>query len=313
MLLIGRLETDLYVKPTDKHQYLLKSSCHPSHAKQSIPFSMALRLRRICSTDEFVNTRSDALTSHLIKRGYKYRFIKDEIDKVRRIPRSRALETSTKKESNRIPFVVTFNPALPNIRSHFQQPQYSSLFTALPSSIPFSSSHILPPMQQPTRHTRQGQTPQTTPLAPGSFRCNRRRCKTCRFIKEGTTSYTFFATNEQKGIRHHITCSSSNLVYIIQCTKCKIQYIGETKRRLSDRFGEHRRALEKAITQRDIDQPTAVSDHFTLPGHSLNNLELIPLELIHSNRDAIRKTREAFLIYKAKTLEPSGMNRRDEI
>ena len=76
---------------------------------------------------------------------------------------------------------------------------------------------------------------------------------------------------------------------------------------------EHRRAVEKAITQRDIDQPTAVSDHFNLPGHSLNNLELIPLELINSNRDAIRKAREAFLIYKGKTLEPSGMNRRDEI
>ena len=59
---------------------------------------------------------------------------------------------------------------------------------------------------------------------------------------------------------------------LIQCTKCRIQYIGETKRRLSDRFVEHRHAVEKAITQRDIDQPTAVSDHFTLPGHSLNNL-----------------------------------------
>ena len=27
----------------------------------------------------------------------------------------------------------------------------------------------------------------------------------------------------------------------------------------------------------------------------------------------VRKAREAFLIYKGKTLEPSGMNRRDEI
>ena len=97
-------------------------------------------------------------------------------------------------------------------------------------------------------------------------------------------SYTFFATNEPKGIRHHITCSSSNLVYMIQCTKCRIQYIRETKHRLCNRFGEHRRAVEKAITQRDIDEPTTVSDHFTLPGHSLNNLELIPLELINSNR-----------------------------
>ena len=98
---------------------------------------------------------------------------------------------------------------------------------------------------------------------------------------------------------------------MIQCSKCKVQYIGETKRHLSDRFGEHRCAIEKALNQRHIDQPTAVSDHFTLPGHSINNIELIPLELINANRDGIRKAREAFLISKGKTLEPYGMNRRD--
>ena len=64
---------------------------------------------------------------------------------------------------------------------------------------------------------------------------------------------------------------------MMQRTKCRIQYIGETKRRLSDRFGEHRRAVEKAITQRDINQPTAVSDHFTLPGHSLNKAPLLKI------------------------------------
>ena len=42
-------------------------------------------------------------------------------------------------------------------------------------------------------------------------------------------------------------------------------------------------------------------------------IELIPLELITSNRDAIRKARKAFLISKGKTLEPFGLNRRDEI
>ena len=48
----GKIFTDLYTKPTDKHQYLLHSSCHPTHTKRAIPFSLALRLRRICSTDE---------------------------------------------------------------------------------------------------------------------------------------------------------------------------------------------------------------------------------------------------------------------
>ena len=59
--------------------------------------------------------------------------------------------------------------------------------------------------------------------------------------------------------------------------------------------------------------PTPVSEHFNLPEHSVNDIRLIPLELIHTNRDSVRKAREAHLIDKAKTLEPQGLNRRDEL
>ena len=44
----GIIETDLYVKPTDSHQCLLSSSCHPFYCKKGIPYSQALRLNRIC-------------------------------------------------------------------------------------------------------------------------------------------------------------------------------------------------------------------------------------------------------------------------
>ena len=99
---------------------------------------------------------------------------------------------------------------------------------------------------------------------------------------------------------------------MIQCNKCNVEYIGETKCHLIDRFGEHRSAIEKAIAKQHIDQPTAVSDHFTLPAHSIDNIELVPLELITSDRDAVHKAREAFLISKGKTLGLFGLNRRDE-
>ena len=36
------IETDLYTKPTDKHQYLYHTSCHPKGCKRSIPYSQAL-------------------------------------------------------------------------------------------------------------------------------------------------------------------------------------------------------------------------------------------------------------------------------
>ena len=59
--------------------------------------------------------------------------------------------------------------------------------------------------------------------------------------------------------------------------------------------------------------PTPVSEHFNQADHSINDVLLIPLELIPSNRDSVRKAREAHLIDKAMTLEPQGINRRDEL
>jgi len=35
----ANMETDLYTKPTDKHQRLLSSSCHPQHAETAISLS----------------------------------------------------------------------------------------------------------------------------------------------------------------------------------------------------------------------------------------------------------------------------------
>ena len=58
----GVIETDLYIKPTDSHQYLLSSSCHPFYCKKGIPYSQALRL---CSTESAQIMRSlikDAMT-----------------------------------------------------------------------------------------------------------------------------------------------------------------------------------------------------------------------------------------------------------
>ena len=48
------LVTDLFVKPTDTHQYLHASSSHVYHSKRSIPYSQALRLNRICSEPAFL-------------------------------------------------------------------------------------------------------------------------------------------------------------------------------------------------------------------------------------------------------------------
>ena len=69
-----------------------------------------------------------------------------------------------------------------------------------------------------------------------------------------------------------------------------MQNISETKQHLSTRFGEHRWAAEKAINHCHI--------------------KLIPLELINSHGDTIRKAKEAVLIIINNTLERHEMNKR---
>ena len=62
--------------------------------------------------------------------------------------------------------------------------------------------------------------------------------------------------------------------------------------------------------------PTAETEHSMFPLTCVNlstDMQLIPLEVIHSSRDSIRKARESFLIDLAGTLEPHGLNRRDEL
>ena len=52
---------------------------------------------------------------------------------------------------------------------------------------------------------------------------------------------------------------------------------------------------------------------FNADNHLSTDMELIPLELIHSSRDAIRKAREAYLIERGQTLEPKGIKKREEV
>ena len=52
----GELTTNLYIKPTDRHQYLHFTSSHPNHTKRSIIYSQALTVSRISSRKCYFRT-----------------------------------------------------------------------------------------------------------------------------------------------------------------------------------------------------------------------------------------------------------------
>ena len=60
-----------FLLQTYSHSYLLYSSSHPSHVKNSIPFSQFPRLRRLCCDDsDFFFEKSEAMSQFFDKRGY---------------------------------------------------------------------------------------------------------------------------------------------------------------------------------------------------------------------------------------------------
>ena len=64
------LATSVSYKPTDSHSYLLFSSSHPNHTKQSIPYSQCLRLRRLCSDDKDFEIKSLEMRTFFVERAY---------------------------------------------------------------------------------------------------------------------------------------------------------------------------------------------------------------------------------------------------
>ena len=119
---------------------------------------------------------------------------------------------------------------------------------------------------------------------PGTFKCARSRCKTCLFI---VNTSKISGPKRSVKITDRFKCSSANVIYCVTCTLCNKLYIGETGRRLGDRFREHLRDVEK----NDKDASKPVARHFNLPNHSKKHMAICGLSL-HLGTTESRKNLE---------------------
>ena len=233
------LTTDLFVKPTDKHQYLHSTSCHPRHCKTSIAYSQALRLRRICSNDSDFLRHSQVLKTHLVSRGHSSRAVHQAIKKVKSMPRLSVLsEKPTNRDcaNKKIPLVVTYHPSLPPyvrlpvLTTISSTPQIASNVLSLRSPWLLSDALLTWGTSLSELRSRPLMTVPIPPIQHGMFR-RTSRCVTCQEHILESDSFKSHTTGAHHKIRGHITCTTSNIIYLISCWICGIQYIGETKKR----------------------------------------------------------------------------------
>ena len=108
-----------------------------------------------------------------------------------------------------------------------------------------------------------------------------------------------------------MTCSSSNLLYLLSCRKgdgvCPDlpQYGGETGQEAVKRFTEHHASVTNNC---QLNTVKPVGQHFRLPGHSVSDISFVPVEKIYSNNVFVRKSREKLMINRLNLID-SGLNK----
>ena len=169
--------TSVHYKPTDSHSYLLYSSSHPSHVKNSIPYSQLLRLRRLCSEDSDFSLKSEEMCHFFDKRGYPASVVQAGHHRAQQIDRQSALQTSQKENNNRIPFTLTFHP-----HNHAVKSIILKNFKLLQNDPDTGRIFSQPPLISFKRDENIGnflvRCAFQTSNQPGTFKCARARCKT---------------------------------------------------------------------------------------------------------------------------------------
>ena len=303
----GKVEVDLYKKKTSRNQYLLPASCHPKTTTQAIPFSLSLRIVRICTKQYQRDLRLSELKELLEARQYPKNLIERAIEKAKKIPRKVALlKVKPKNTENRPIFATKYDPRMPalapmlakhwrsmtNTNAHLKECFPQPPLTAYRRQqnlrdILIKSKLPPPPRKYPKREVK------------GMTKCEK-SCPSCPFIKEAKNIKIDKFSNWN--INKKFTCESYNVVYLLECQKCGHKYIGSTKRKLKHRLAEHKGYIYNQVTNR------ATGAHWNLPGHSLAHLKVIILEQSKYKDEEYIREREKYFIRKFDTFN-RGINR----
>ena len=112
----NKLYTKLYHKPTDNKHYLHFHSAHPRRQKESVPYGLLIRCRRICTKADDFNKEADKIINKLATRKYPMTLLTKVREKVSRMNRSNLLKGSTKKENSKVRLITHYNPQNPEFR-----------------------------------------------------------------------------------------------------------------------------------------------------------------------------------------------------
>ncbi|KAJ8032026.1 hypothetical protein HOLleu_25430 [Holothuria leucospilota] len=315
----GGIVTDLYTKPTDTHQFLLATSCHPNHTKRSIPYSQALRILRICSSIETARERCRQLSDYLLRRGYNRRRVQQQVD--------RAFENFTTPMTPKISkgkplfFTVQYHPALPDIKGILTKflpllHQSDRLKLAVPAAPVMSFSQ--PPNLKRSLCRAKLLDPSRVDLNMAVVPCRccaKNRCQICGLLVCSDVVMSNFSGKNFKCKNSSSTCDSLWVIYVISCLVCQLQYVGRSNNfrlRINGHKSDFR--LYRAGTSNKLDSKI-LYDHLIFHNCESFKVQIVDrIFKVDRDKGALEKlptAKEREWIWKLDTVTPKGLNMDD--
>lgn len=129
----NEISTSLYKKPMSKNMYLSFFSNHPKHLLRALPYSQAIRIKRICSNIKECNKEIEEMFDRFIHRGYPQTYLDScrvKIEAINRnellIPRSQWLILNFKR------YHENLLENLQTTHQHSQQSEVTPFYIVIP-------------------------------------------------------------------------------------------------------------------------------------------------------------------------------------
>ena len=301
----GTLASTLYNKPTASHQYLHQKSYHASHAKNSLPKSQFIRIRRICSSLEEFDKHAEKYVNHFVRRNYSRKHVIQHYNTVRSMNRDSLLNyRQATEDTARIPLVLTYNHKFSGIgrvlldvykRTALQHNTFRKIFPSVPFVAYRRTKNLRERLVRANHHGKSGcGTNNNMDSGP------------TRSLIEPQMNTSGLITNSRARRSARIAGGPANTIgciYAAECTKHDLLYVGQTGGRLNVRFNGHRSDTSLRPERCELDQ------HFAEGNCNINkDLRVSVLENAKGTSDSFREYKEDRWITRLQTNKPAGLN-----
>lgn len=278
----NKLDVKVFFKETDTHALLYKTSFHPRHTFGGLVKSQLLRFHRICTRTDSFWEAVRTLFGALRKRGYSRSFLRQCQNTFKNV------KGTTNKEI--IPLITRYS-SMSRILNRKMKNNYETFIR---------DTGVLKEHQVISAYRKNknlGDHLVRAKLGP------------IHQVKRTTKMEAFSALTYVKNrtnriiykINQKFTPQTQNCVYVIFCSRCGKQYVGETKNSIRTRMWQHRYMIKN---KKGMDTP--LIKHFIL--HGVQALRVAGLESNPCWTDRERRSHERRWIHRLQTQEPMGLN-----